>query len=222
MTGLSKITDKILDEARREAAARLSEADAECARISAEYKQKADELESKLNAEAKAQAAEVVSRARSGEATAHKNILLKTQGDMIDRAFETAEKELVSLSGDSRLELLVGLLTAAMQAEWDAEQTRADIYGDDEEGEARIYEVMLSPKDREHLGESVISNFKRRIVGKDMSDIASRVILCDASADIEGGLMIKVGDVEINCSIRSIVAGIRSELEVKVAKILFP
>lgn len=221
MTGLSKITDKILDEARREAAARLSEADAECARISAEYKQKADELENKLNAEAKAQAAEVVSRARSGEATAHKNILLKTQGDMIDRAFETAEKELASLSGDSRLELLVGLLTAAMQAEWEAEQTRADIYGD-EEDEVRIYEVMLNPKDREHLGESVISNFKRRIVGKDMSDIASRVVLCDASADIEGGLMIKVGDVEINCSIKSIVAGIRSGLEVKVAKILFP
>ena len=221
MTGLSKITDKILDEARRDAAARLGEADAECERISAEYKQRAADIETRLNAEAKAQAAEVVSRARSGEATAHKNILLKTQGEMIDKAFETAERELVSLSGDDRLELLVGLLTAAMQSEWEAEQTRADIYGD-EESDERIYEVMLSPKDREHIGESVIANFKRRIVGKDMVDIASRVVLCDASADIEGGLMIRVGDVEINCSIRSIVTGIRSELEVKVAKILFP
>lgn len=219
MTGLSKITDKILDEARREAAAKLREADAECARITAEYKQRADEIENRLNAEAKAEASEIVSRARSGEATAHKNILLKTQGEMIDSAFETAEKELISLSGDERLELLAGLLTAAMQAEWEAEQARADIYG---EGEEPVYEVMLTPKDREHLGESVIGNFKRRIVGKDMADIASRVVLCEGSADIEGGLIVRVGNVEINCSISSIIARIRSELEVKVAKILFP
>lgn len=222
MTGLSKITDKILDEAKREAASRLSEADAECARITAEYKKKAEEIENTLNAEAKAEASDVVSRTRSGEATAHKNILLKAQGEMIDRAFEIAENELVSLSGDDRLELLVGLLTAAMQSEWEAEQTRAEIYGDEEAEGERIYEVMLNPKDRDHLGEAVVSNFKRRIVGKDMGDIASRVVLCKESANIEGGLMIRVGNVEINNSVSAIIAQLRAGLEIKVAKILFP
>lgn len=222
MTGLSKITDKILDEAKREAAARLAEADAECERISAEYKEKADAITARATAEAKNEAAEIVSRTRSGEATTRKNLLLKTQGEMIDRAFVIAENELVSLPAAERLEMLTGLLTASLTAEWEAEQSRADIYGDESEEGERIYEVMLNAKDREHHGEALINNFKRRIVGKGLGDLPSRVKLSEGTADIEGGLIIKVGSVEINNSVRAIVAQLRPRLEAQVAKILFP
>lgn len=221
MTGLSKITDKILEEARREAAARLAEADAQCALINAEYKAKADEAVNALNADAKSEASQIVSRTRASEATVRKNILLKIQSEMIDRAFEIAEKELASLSGNERLELLVGLLTAIMTDEWNDEQTRDEIYGDEGE-EKRIYEIMLNPKDREHYGEALLSNFKRRIVGKDMGDIASRVVLCKDTVDIEGGLIVRVGDVDINSSVHALIAQLRPSLEARVAKILFP
>lgn len=224
MTGLSKITDKILDEARRDAAATLAQADAESARIAAEYKSEAEAIESRLNSQARARAEEVVSRTRSGEATARKNILLKTRGEMIDRAFEVAQKELNALSGEARLELLEGLLTAAMSDEWEAESSRAEIYGDDgiEDEKERIYEVLLNPKDREHLGTALINNFKRRIVGKDMAEISSRVRLAKDTADIEGGLVIRVGSVEINASVASMIAALRPSLEARVEKILFP
>ena len=221
MTGLSKITDKILDEARREVAARLSEADAECRRISAEYKEKADAIVADANAQAKARAEELILRTRSGEASARKNILLKAQGDMIDRAFEIAENELVALPQNEKLELLGGLLAASLTSEWEAEQSRAEIYGDEAVAEQRIYEVMLNAKDRERLGQAVIDNFKRRIVGKDLGDLPSRVVLCKDTADIEGGLVIRVGSVEINNSISSIVDSLRPRLAAQVAKILF-
>lgn len=220
MTGLSKITDKILDEARKDAEARLAEADAECARINAEYKEKTDKTVNSLNAAAKAEAEEIVSRMRSGEAAMRKNTLLKTQGEMIDRAFEIAEKELASLSGDERVEFLTGLLTALISAEWEAEQSRDEIYGDEGEAE-RIYEVMLNPKDREHHGKTIISNFKRRIVGKELGDIASRVVLSDKTVDIDGGIVVKMGSIEINSSVHTLVASLRSSYEAKVAKILF-
>ena len=220
MTGLSKITDKILDEARKDAEARLAEADAECARINAEYKEKTDKTVKSLNAAAKAEAEEIVSRMRSGEAAMRKNTLLKTQGEMIDRAFEIAEKELASLSGDERVEFLTGLLTALISAEWEAEQSRDEIYGDEGEAE-RIYEVMLNPKDREHHGKTIISNFKRRIVGKELGDIASRVVLSDKTVDIDGGIVVKMGSIEINSSVHTLVASLRSSYEAKVAKILF-
>ena len=222
MTGLSKITDKILEEARREAARTLAEADAECAIISAEYKGKAGAITSAATADARMRAEEIVSRTRSGEASVKKNLILKTQGDMIDRAFEIAEKELVELAPAEKLELLVGLLTAALSAEWEAEQSRADIYGDEADDEKRIYEVMLNQKDRERHGDALINNFKCRIVGKDMGDLPSRVVLCDKAVDIEGGLVIKVGSVEINSSVKAIVAQLRPVLEAQVAKILFP
>lgn len=223
MTGLSKITDKILDEARRDAAERLAAADAESARISAEYKEKAEALTSAANARAKSEAEEIISRTRSGETALRKNLLLKTQGEMIDRAFEIAENELVALAGNEKLELLTGLLTASLVAEWEAEQSRDEIYGADEnDGAPRIYEVLLNAKDRERYGEALIGNFKRRIVGKDLGDLPARVVLAKDSADIEGGLVIRVGSVEINNSFGAMVAQLRPVLEAQVARVLFP
>lgn len=223
MTGLSKITDKILDEARRDAAARLAEADAEAARISAEYAEKAKNITAAATAAAKGEASEIATRARSGEKTLHKNALLEAQSEMIDRAFAVAKKEVAELEGEARLELLTGLMSTALWAEYDAEKEREALYGAEEEEEvSRVYEVILNPRDREKLGDSLINNFKRRIVGKDMGDIPERVKLSDDTANIDGGLVLRRGSVEINNSVEAIFSYLRPKLEAEVARILFP
>lgn len=223
MRGISKITDKILDEARAEAAQRLAAADAESAKIYAEYKQKAESEAKLAEASAKEEAAQIISRARSGEQTIRRNTVFKMQGEMIDKSFAAARDELCDLPDDQKLELLSGLLLAALTQEYEAEQTRADVYGlDEEDGGVRYYEVILNERDRERIGESLIKSFKRKIVGKDLGDMPSRVSLSAQTADIGGGFIIKVGDVEINCSIESIISRLRPQLEAQVAKILFP
>lgn len=222
MRGLSKITDKILDEARAEAVQRIASADAESARIYAEYKAKAEKEAALAEAAAKDDATEILLRAKSGEQTLRKNIIFKAQGEMIDRAFASAKDELCDLADDQKLELLLGLLISALTAELDAEQSREDIYGKDEDEGVRRYEVILNAKDRERIGQTLIDNFRRRIVGKDFGDMPSRVSLSTATADIEGGLIIRVGDIEINCSIEAIISRLRPSLEARVAKILFP
>ena len=223
MTGLSKITDKILEEARRDAVARLAEADAECKRISEEYAAKAENITAAANAAAKNEASEIALRARSSEKTLRKNALLDVQSEMIDRAFEIAKKEIRELEGDARLELLTGLLCAALWSEYEAEKQRDELYGTDEENEGpRYYEVLLEKRDRDKLGDALMSNFKRKIVGKDMGDLPSRVRLSDDVANIDGGLILRVGSVEINNSVETIFSYLRPRLEAEVAKILFP
>lgn len=222
MTGLSKITDKILDEARRDAAAKLAEADAEVARISAEYAEKANNITAAANAAAKGEAAEIALRARSGEKTLKKNALLETQSEMIDRAFAVARKEVAELEGEARLDLLTGLLCACLWSEYDAEKQREAIYGEDEQDEPFIYEVLLNQRDRDKLGARLMESFKRRIVGKDMGDLPERVRLSSDTADIEGGLVLRRGSVEINNSVEAIFSYLRPRLEAEVAKILFP
>lgn len=222
MTGLSKITDKILDEARRDAAAKLAEADAEVARISAEYAEKANNITAAANAAAKGEAAEIALRARSGEKTLKKNALLETQSEMIDRAFAVARKEIAELEGEARLDLLTGLLCACLWSEYDAEKQREAIYGEDEKDEPFIYEVLLNQRDRDKLGARLMESFKRRIVGKDMGDLPERVRLSSDAADIEGGLVLRRGSVEINNSVEAIFSYLRPRLEAEVAKILFP
>ena len=222
MRGLSKITDKILDEARAEAAERLAAADAESAKIYAEYKQRAEKEAIDAELAVKEEATQIIARAKSSEQNVRKNIIFKAQGDMIDRAFVSAKDELCELPDDQKLELLSGLMITALASEYEAEQSRADIYGVDECEGVRYYEVMLNAKDRDRVGNALIALFKRKIVGKDFGDMPSRVSLSSQTVDIEGGLIIKVGDVEINCSIETIVSRLRPSLEAKVAKILFP
>ena len=220
MIGLSKITDKILDDARAEAAQKLKAADAECERIRAEYQKKIDEISARANADAKNEATEILLRAKSSEETTRKNIILKVQGDMIDRAFKTAKDELCNLADAEKLQLLTDLLLWVLGAEWEAEQSRESVYGEDE-GE-RFYEVMLNEKDRAKLGDELINNFKRKIVGKDYGDLPTRVSLAKDCANIGGGLVVRCGSVEINCSVETIVERLRPQLEAKVVKILFP
>ena len=223
MTGLSKITDKILDEARREAAAKLAEADAESKRIFEEYSEKAKNITAAANAAAKSEAAEIALRTRASEKTLHKNALLDVQSEMIDRAFEVAKKEIRELEGEARLELLTGLLCAALRSEYEEEKKRDELYGSEEDdGEQRYYEVLLEKRDREKLGNALMNNFKRRIVGKDMGDLPSRVKLADDVADIDGGLILRAGSVEINSSVDTIFSYLRPRLEAEVIKILFP
>ncbi len=222
MTGFSKITDKILDEARAEAAQKLAQADEECVRITAEYKQKADAIAAASNADAKREAAEIISRARSAEKNIRRNIISKTQSEMISRAFDIARDELCELPDAERLDLLTRLLISALSSELEAEQSREAIYGVDENEGERIYEVMLNAKDKAKIGDELVKNFRRKIVGQNFGDMPSRVILSKETANIEGGLIIRVGSVEINCSVESIVEQLRPKLEAQVSKILFP
>lgn len=221
MTGLSKITDKILDEARRDAAQKLAQADEESKKILDEYALKAKSITDASNAEAKNEAAEIALRTRSSEKTLRKNILLGVQSEMIDRAFDVAQKEISELDGGERLELLTELLCSALRSEYDAEKQRKELYGDEDE-EPATYEVMLNKRDREKLGNALMDNFKRRIVGKDMGDLPERVKLSDDIVDIAGGLILKMGNVELNNSIESIFVCLRPKLEAEVLKILFP
>lgn len=221
MTGLSKITDKIIGEARAEAAARLKEADAQCRKITDEYKARAEQVAAKIAADAKNEAAEVVARAKASEKTIARDSLLKARGDMTDRAFEVAKAELEGLNDSEKLGLLTSLMTSALFSEYDNEQSRGEIYGEEAAEGERIYEVILTQKDREKLGDKLMESFRRSIVGRNMGDLPSRVRLSEDTAEIGGGLVIRVGSVEINCSFESIVEGLRTKLEADVAKILF-
>lgn len=222
MTGLSRITDKILEEARRDAAEKLAEADAECKKISAEYAEKAKNITVSANAAAKSEATEIAMRTRATEKTLQKNIMLELQSEMIDRAFDVARKEICELEGEARLDLLTGLLCATLWSEYEAEQQRSQLYGDDGETEKPIYEILLEKRDRDKLGSALMTSFKRRIVGKDMGDLPERVRLSDDVASIDGGLVLRVGSVEINNSVDAVFSYLRPRLESKVARILFP
>ena len=51
--------------------------------------------------------------------------------------------------------------------------------------------------------------------------MTGKLVLSNDTADIEGGLLLRYGDVEINCSISMLIDSIRSSVEAKVYRALF-
>ncbi len=222
MTGLSKITDKILEEARQDAAARLSQADRECSAISAEYAGKADKIRNDIFERARNEAAGIVSRAKSTENMEKRNTQLAAKSRMIELAYETAKKQIADLPEERMLSFLVMLLCAAVAQRAEAEETSLRLYGTDESAE--VYEVILNSRDAQRYGARLLPELvkKVQVQGAAQKTIAAKLKLSARTVDIDGGLILRCDDVEINCSLSSIFNTVRPKTERKVGEILFP
>lgn len=222
MTGLSKITDKILNEARADAAEKLEAAEARCAEIRAEYASRAEEIEKSISARAKAQAEELVGRARSGEETVARNITLSTKAELIDKAFAKAKQEMLEMPDEKYLEFLSSLLAATFIRQLEDEANNRELYGEEGDEEVEHYEVLLNVADKARVGEKLLADVSRRLVGKEALTSISKLVLAGDTADIDGGFILRCGSMEINNSLKAIFSEIRPRLEGEVGKILFP
>ena len=221
MTGLSKITDKILAEARAYADEKLASADERCAEIEAEYAEKENKLRQQISEDARREAADIVQKAKSGEAMMRRNTVLEAKGALVDEAFDIAKKQLLELPDERYLELLVMLLTATVKEQAEAEAASLELYGEDDAPKAERYEVILNARDKARCGEKLIEQTVERI-GTTHADIVSRMVLAENTANIDGGLIMRFGDMEINCSVKTLFEQIRPELEAQVSRKLFP
>jgi len=221
VTGLEKITEKILAEARAEADRILAEARAESERIRADYATRADEIKSRISAEASREGIDIVTRAKSASANRKRNQLLETQSALIDEVFRHTHDSVRTQESDAYTELLVGLLGAALSAQAKAEVESRELYGEEDMPEIEQYEVLLNARDRGRVGQDLIERVKKTVGTKLPADMLARLTLADESANIDGGLILRCGSVETNCSLALIFAQLREELEADVCHVLF-
>lgn len=221
MNGLEKITDRILAEAQARADKILSEAQAESERISADYAARAEQIRATLSAEAEKVGMDRVARAKSTAATAKRNLLLQTQGELIDGVFDGALDYVRNLDAEKYTDLLVGLLCAAFVEQLEAENVGRTLYGEEDFVEPEAYEVLLNQRDRDRYGKAVIEGAKKRLAGKVASEKTEKLKLAERASSIDGGLVLRFGDVESNCSLSLLFAQLREELEAEVGRALF-
>jgi vacuolar-type H+-ATPase subunit E/Vma4 len=199
----------------------LGERVAECEKIRAEYRARAKELRDTMTENAEHEAEEMVSRARSTAAVEKRNILLNAKSEMIDAAFDTALAEIRAWDDAKYRELLVGLVSSAVIGQVKAEEAELADYGADELERADRFEIVLSRHDRDAHGEAVLDGVRKSVVGRLDRERLDTLVLSQSVADIDGGVMIRYGDMEINCSLDMLFARLRESLESEVNKILF-
>lgn len=221
MMGLEKITEKILGEAQERADSILAEAEAECARIRAEYAARGEKMREQLVGEAEEAAKNRILRAKSTAATAKRNLLLQTKSELIDLVFDGALEGTLKLSNEHYADLLIGLLCAALTEQLEAEHIGLALYGDEDRIEPEAYEVLMNQRDRDRVGRAVIEGAKKKLGGKADKAKLDRLVLSDKTVSIDGGLILRYGPVESNCSLSLLFAQLREGLEADVSRALF-
>lgn len=221
MTGLDRITNKILAEAEKEAEKILAEADATCREIEVESKDEAERIAKSFSEELARTKAEFSARTEASAKTRRRNTLLATEGELVDEVFQSAEATVLAYDREKMLELLTGLLANAMIEQAEAEADSVALYGAEDAILPETYELILNPRDRATYGKAMIAGVGNKLIGKVPTEKLSRLHLSDTTKNISGGFILRYGDIESNCSFDLLFAELRQTLEIEVCGALF-
>ncbi len=212
--GLKKVTDQIISEAEAEAKAILDDAERQCEAIRDEWDQKTVDMHENLMSRTDREGDQIIARAKSTTAMNRRSILLQKQAEMLDETFIRAEREIRSLPDDQYARLLAGLLVSAIKEQTENANRNATLFG--EADVTSEYEVILSPDDKDKYGQDII-DLALSSIGKPDKPVR----ISDRTAATQGGLILKYGDVETNCTLPVLMKQLREELEPEISRKLF-
>lgn len=197
MSGIEKINQKILSDAQADSDRETASAKAEADQILAKAQADAKAAQEKIAAKAKEDAAELIRRQVSVAELEARKMRLSAKQEMIDKAFDAALSELVNMPRDTYVSFLTDKIAEIAQG-----------------GE----EVILNAKDKEEIGLKLIA-----AVGlKNLKHLQLKMVtLSSETKNIPGGFILRSGDVEIDCSLSTMVQGCRDEVLPEVVSALF-
>lgn len=220
MTGLEKITSRILADARADAENILDEATEKSLAIRAHNQEVARAACDRILADAEKEGENLIIRAKSSAAMTRRNIDLAAKSEMIELVFSRAMQEIYDMDREKYAALLLSLLCKTLNAQRESEQDSMRLYGEDIAPAS--YELMLGARDLADVAPLLMIGIKNAAAaGKVPADMAAKLKLQKDAVDIDGGLVLRCGDIETNCSFAMILAGIRPELEPRIQQILY-
>ena len=194
MKGTEKIIAHIRADAEAQSDAILAQAEQRCAEIRGVYEQKAkDAYAEKIRAGVKANPDRLESMERLAKMESRKALLAVKQ-DMVSESFARAAGQLVNLPEEQYAALLARLAAGA------------SVTGDEQ--------IVLNARDRAAVGEKVVKAANESLKG-------GRLTLSDETGDFKGGLILRRGNIEANCTAELLVELCRSDMAAELARVLF-
>ena len=194
MKGTEKIIAHIRADAKAQADAILAQAEQQCAGIREDYEKKAkDSYSERIRTGVKTAQDRVDSMDRIAQMESKKSILALKQ-EMVSESFKKAEEMLVSLPKAQYAELLAKLA-----------------------GEASVTgteEIVLNERDKAAVGEKVVKTANAILGG-------GKLALSESVGSFSGGLILRRGNIEVNCTAELLVELCRSDMSSELAKVLF-
>ena len=197
MNGLEKITQRIAAEANAECMGVAAEGNKRCAAITAEFEEKAKAAYEAAMAQGRQEIDAQVQRQERNVRLDVKKELLGLKQDLVGTAFLMAREKLLNMPREEYVKFLAALAAEAASGE---------------------EEVLLSEADAAAVGAEVVekANAALAAAGK-----TAQLKLAGEARAIAGGLILRAGDIETNCSIDALLSLNREALAAQVAGILF-
>ena len=193
MNGIDTIIQRLNTNARADTDALLDKARQEAAAITARYQAQADQEAANLAARNQRNAAEREERLVSAAQMEARKTILAAKQAVMEEVYAKALEKLRSLPQDRTVEVLASLLNEA------APQGKG--------------EVLFSAQDRETVGQAAVDAANGKSGGK--------LTLSGETAPIQGGFILKDGNVEVNCAFDTLVRLQKAETAGQVAQRLF-
>lgn len=198
MNGIDKITERITAQTREEIAVMQEEMAGKCREIEEAYDKLAKEEYQKI-VTAGAKDCELQMQRLAGTAAmeSKKNILSMKQ-EAVDKILALAAERICTLPEDEYVRFLARLAG-------EAASTGSE-------------EVVFSSRDKAEVSKAVIKAANDILKKR---GIEPRLSVSEVTGSFMGGLIIKQGDIEVNCSVSKLLELSRDNLAGPVAEILF-
>ena len=198
MNGIERISNRLVADAEAEIAALNEETKLRCEEIRAEYEKKAqEEYQSRMAEGVKAAETRMQRLGSAAEMEAKKAILAFKQ-EMVAKAFADAAEQLVNLPQEQYVKFLAA--QAAKAADTGAE------------------ELIFNTRDAGTVGPAVAEAANALL---EQRGVKGALTVSGETREISGGVIVRQGNIEVNCAVETLVQLRRSELASQVAEILF-
>jgi len=196
MTGLEKIVDQILAEAKEKAQNILADAETEAANIRAEAETQAEQAVLAIQKQTDAQVKNLEQRMRSANDLYRRTQMLAAKQEIIEKVINMAYDKVCGADAESYFGMLEKLI--------------------EKYALAQSGEIYFSDKDLKAMPQG----FENKIT-KAAEKAGGTLKLSGAGKNIENGFILVYGGVEENCTIRAIFDARREEMQDTVHELLF-
>ncbi len=204
MNGIEKITGQIDADVQKEIDAALDQARAQAREIEARYDSQAQTQAEAIRRKGEQDAALRQERLVDVARLEARKTILAAKQDLVGQAFDLALKKLLELPDQEYIALLAKLAVAASRTGHE--------------------QVIFSQKDRSRYGKQAVTmanDMLAKKAGPRADESAGRLTLAEESRPMAGGLILRDGRVETNCSFEVLIHLQRDALSAEVARALF-
>lgn len=214
MNGIEKITGRIAADAAAYAAVTEKETAAGIADLHDARESERAFLMADARTAAERARKEILARADAQASMERRRITAAGKRDAAERAYAAARDAFLAAPDEQRKAWLLSLLEKAVREHIAAREEARRLYGEEED--AAVYRVTLSARDASAIGAALIAEARAAL-----GPAGDKLALADAPGRFEGGLLLSLGDMDINLTLPMLLSRARETGEGAVYRLLF-